>query len=178
EVVLSSNPFVISYDPLTGNELWRYDCMSGEVGPSPAYSDGILFACNDYARLVAIKTGDQPELLWESDEDLSEISSPVANDEIVIMAASFGTVSCFDSKSGQKYWYYDADDGFYSSPILVNGMIYIMDVNGIMHIIKAGSEFELLQNNPLGEKSSTTPAFYNNRIFIRGEENLYCIGNN
>jgi outer membrane protein assembly factor BamB len=176
EVVLSANPYIISYDPATGNEFWRFKCMSGEVGPSPAFADGIVFAVNDYARLAAVKLGDVPELLWETDEDLSEISSPVANEEVVIMAASFGTVSCFDSKTGERYWYYDTDEGFYSSPILANSLIYIMDVSGLMHVIKAEKTLELVSTNPLGEKSTTTPAFYNNRIFIRGEENLYCIG--
>ncbi len=177
EVVLSANPFVISYDPVTGKEIWRFNCMYGEVGPSPAYNGGIVFVCNDYARLAAIKLGEVPELLWESDEDLSEISSPVANEEMVIMAASYGTVSCFDSKTGERLWYYDADDGFYSSPVIANGKIYLMDVSGLMYIIKADKTFEFISKNPLGEKATTTPAFYNNKIFIRGEKNLYCIGN-
>ena len=95
---------------------------------------------------------------------------------MVIMAASFGTASCFDSKTGERLWYYDADDGFYSSPIIANGMIYLMDVKGIMHVIKADKTLEVIGKNPLGEKSSVTPAFYNDKIFIRGENNLYCIG--
>jgi len=177
EVVLSANPFVISYEPATGNEIWRFKCMSGEVGPSLAYSDGIVFACNDYARLAAIKLGKVAELLWESDEDLSEVSSPVANKDMVIMAASFGTVSCFDSKTGKKLWYYEPDDGFYSSPLIANGKIYLMDVSGLMHIIKADKTLELISKNPLGEKASTTPAFYKDKIFIRGEKSLFCIGN-
>ena len=123
-----------------------------------------------------MKLGDVPELLWETDEDLSDISSPVANDEIVLMAASFGTLSCFDSKTGERYWYYDTDEGFYSSPVLANGYIYIMDISGLMHVIKADKKLEVVGTNPLGEKSSTTPAFYNNRIYIRGVNNLYCIG--
>jgi len=162
---------------MTGNELWRFECMSGEVGPSPAYSNGIVFACNDYARLAAIKLGATPELLWETDEDLSEISSPVANEEFVIMSASFGTASCFDANTGERYWFYDADDGFYSSPIIANGMIYQMDVKGLMHVIKADKTLEVIGTNPLGEKSSATPAFYEDRIFIRGEKNLFCIVN-
>ncbi|MCK5103010.1 MAG: PQQ-binding-like beta-propeller repeat protein, partial [Cyclobacteriaceae bacterium] len=176
EVVLSANPFVISYDPATGNELWRFKCMYGEIGPSLAFSNGVVFACNDYASLVAIKHGEIPELLWETDEDLSEISSPVANKDIVIMAASFGTVSCFDSNTGERHWYYDADDGFYSSPIIANGLIYLMDVDGLMHVIKADKTLEIIGKNPLGEKSSTTPAFYEDKLFVRGENHLFCIG--
>lgn len=176
EAVLSANPFVISHDPATGKELWRFKCMSGEIGPSPAYADGVVYVCNDYARLAGIKLGAKPTLLWETDEDLSEISSPVATKDIVVMAASFGTVSCWDAKTGKRLWTYESDQGFYSSPIIANGKIYLMDISGLMHILKADKKLEELGTCELGEKASTTPAFYKNKIIIRGENNLYCIG--
>jgi outer membrane protein assembly factor BamB len=42
EVMLVAEPFVISYNPATGKELWRFNCISGEVGPSLAYADGVV----------------------------------------------------------------------------------------------------------------------------------------
>ena len=41
--------------------------MMGEVAPSLAYTDGIVFAVNEYARLAAIKLEGTPEILWESE---------------------------------------------------------------------------------------------------------------
>jgi len=52
-----------------------------------------------------------------------------------------------------------------------------MDISGLMHIFKADKTLEIVAQNPLGEKSSTTPAFYKDKIFIRGEKHLFCIGN-
>lgn len=176
EIILNSNPFVISYDPRTGQELWRFRCMQGEIAPSPAYADGMVFVVNDYARLAAIKLGDTPELAWEYIDDLSEVPSPLATKDIVIMAASFGTVTCFDSKTGERFWFHDFDEGFYSSPILVGDSIYLMDMLGVMSIFKADKEFQLIGRNELGEQAVTIPAFMHNRIYIRGEKHLYCIG--
>jgi len=176
EVVLSSNPDIVSYDPLTGKELWRFKCMSGEVGPSPAYADGVVYACNDYAKLAAIQLGETPKLLWESEDDLSEVASPVATKDIVVMAASYGTLSCLDSKTGESLWIYEADEGFYSSPMIVGDKIYVMEVSGRMNVLEAGKELKVISQNDLGEKASTIPAFYKNKIYIRGENNLYCIG--
>lgn len=177
EIILNSNPFVISYDPGTGRELWRFKCMQGEIAPSPAYADGMVFVVNDYARLAAIKLGDTPEMVWEYIDDLSEVSSPLASKDLVFMVASYGTVTCFDSKTGERYWLQDFEDGFYSSPILVGDNVYLMDMKGEMFIFKAAKEYRLVSQGHLGERAMTIPAFMHNRIYIRGIKNLYCIGN-
>ncbi len=177
ELILNSNPFVMSHDPRTGEELWRVKCMLGEVAPSPVYADGMVFAVNDYARLVGIKLQETPEVAWEYIDDLSEVASPLATKDFVFMAASFGTISCFNSKTGERYWFHDFDDGFYSSPILVGDKIYCMDMSGVLYIFKAQKEFELISRNELGEWAMTIPAFMHNRIYIRGVKHLFCIGN-
>ena len=177
ELILNANPHVTAYDPASGKELWRVDCLYGEVAPSPAYSDGMVFAVNEFAVLAGIKLAEEPVVAWEYDEELSEVSSPVANTDILILATSSGVVSCFEPKSGALFWTQEFDNGFYSSPVIAAGRVYLMDREGVMHIFKADSQYELLGTCPLGEPATTTPAFMPGRIYIRGEEHLFCIGN-
>jgi outer membrane protein assembly factor BamB len=176
QLILNATPYVIGYDPLTGRELWRLNCMSGEVAPSPAYADGIVYVVNDNATLTAIRLGDKPAVAWEYEDDLADVPSPLAGKEFLFMASSYGSVACFNAKTGKKYWLHDFDRGFYSSPVLVEDNVYLMDMNGNMHIFKAAKQFELIATNPLGEKSVTTPAFSNQRIYIRGEKHLFRVG--
>jgi outer membrane protein assembly factor BamB len=175
ELVLNSNPFVMSHDPRTGQELWRVRCMLGEIAPSPAYADGMVFAVNDYARLAGIKLGESAELVWEYIDDLSEVSSPLASKDFVFMAASYGTVTCFETKTGERLWLEEFEEGFYSSPILVGDLVYLMDISGVMHVFKADKEYQLISRNELGENAMSIPAFMHGRIYIRGTKNLYCI---
>ncbi len=176
EVILNSSPAVVSYDPATGRELYRVDCMSGEVAPSLAYADGMVFAVNANAKLAAIPLDGTPKVLWESKEDLSEVSSPLATRDFVFVAASYGTISCFDSKTGERYWYEDLPQGFYSSPILAGNNIYLMDRDGLMYIFKPGKKFDLVNTCELGENAVAVPAFMPGRIYIRGFKHLYGIG--
>ena len=176
ELILNSNPFVMSHDPQTGQELWRVRCMQGEIAPSPAYADNMVYAVNDYARLAAMTIGEIPEVAWEYIDDLSEVSSPLATKDLVIMAASYGTVTCLESKTGERLWTHEFSEEFYSSPILVGDSIYIIDMSGITYVFKAEREFRLISQNVLGESAMTVPAFMPNRIYIRGEKNLFCIG--
>ncbi|MFC1492568.1 PQQ-binding-like beta-propeller repeat protein [candidate division KSB1 bacterium] len=176
EVILNSAPGVISYAPETGQELWRVDCMMGEVAPSLAYTEGTVFAVNEYAILAAIKLEGTPEIIWDSVDDLSEVSSPLATQDFLFVAAAYGTVSCFDSKTGERYWYQDFTEEFYSSPVLVGENVYLMSSKGVMYIFKADKEFSLINKCELGEDAMTIPVFMHGRIYIRGLRNLYCIG--
>lgn len=176
EIILTSDPFISSYNAKTGKLLWKVDCMWGEVGPSAAYSDGVVFAINEYAQLVAIEIGAQPKILWKDDEYLSDVPSPVATKKLLFIPTSYGVVVCYDTKTGTKKWETEFDEGFYSSPILCEGKIYLLDRKGVMHIFKASDNYTLIAESELGEESDCTPAFANGNIYIRGKKNLYCIG--
>lgn len=176
EVILVADPYVASYNPYTGKENWKIDCIFGEVGPSAAYADGVVFATNEYANLSAIKLGETPEILWQSDEYMSDVPSPIATKDYLFLITSYGAVACYGSKDGKKLWEHEFSTGFYGSPVLVNNSIYLIDMKGNTHIFSASNKFNLIATNPLGENSTCTPAFADGRIYIRGKENLYCIG--
>ena len=176
QLILSSNPIVAGYDLDSGEELWSVDCMYGEVGPSPAYGSGLIFAANEYAKLVAIDPADGYKVKWEDDEYLPEVSSPVVSNDLLFIATSYGTLVCYDAVKGVKYWEQEYNDGFYSSPMVVDGKLYALDMGGVMHIIKVDKKFQLIAEPTLAEEMVTTPAFSNGRIYLRGKKYLYCIG--
>ncbi len=176
EIILTADPYVAGYNPFTGKENWRIDCIFGEVGASVAYADGIVFAQNEYARLVAIKLGEKPEILWEDTEYLSDVPSPVATKNYLFQVTSYGAVACYEAKTGKKLWEKDFGGGFYSSPMMVEGKIYLIDKKGVTHIFSASGTYSAIGESPLGETVVATPAFADGQILIRGDKNLYCIG--
>jgi outer membrane protein assembly factor BamB len=175
QLLLTADPIVAGYDINTGKELWSVECMMGEVGPSVAYSDGIVFAANEYARMVAIDIKTK-EILWEQDMYLPEASSPLAHSGLVIVATSYGVLACYDAKTGDQYWEHDVGTTLYSSPVTAEGKLFMMDNEGVMRVYEFSKEMKLLKENKLGEKAGTTPAFSNGRLYIRGENHLFCIG--
>jgi outer membrane protein assembly factor BamB len=178
QMVLSADPIVAGYDLSDGKELWSVECMMGEVGPSPAFSGGLVYAANEYARLVAIKPGTNAAIIWENDEYLPEVASPVASDGFVFIATTYGVLACYDALTGEKYWEQETGQGFYSSPVIADNRLYALDIDGIMHIYKVSRTAELVGKPALGEPVTATPAFADGRIYIRGEKFLYCIGQN
>ena len=176
QIVTTSDPFVMGHDLQTGAEIWRVEAMMGEVGPSVAYEDGLVFASNEYARLVAVEPKPGAEYTWEDDEYLSEAASPVAYDGLLYLATSYGVLVCYDTKTGEKQWEKEFDEGFYSSPMIADGKLYIVDLSGITHIIKAGREGTVIGESSLGEGGYALPVFADGVVYLRGLEHLYCIG--
>ena len=177
ELIVADSTAAAGYDPSTGMELWREACLSGEVAPSPAYAAGMVFVGNQYATGAGIRIASgQPELVWKWEENLPDTASPLATSNYVFFATSGGTLTCLDAQKGTVVWAQDLGTGFYASPILVGNAVYALDREGVMHIVAAAPEYKLLGQCALGEKADATPAFVDGRIYIRGAEHLFCIG--
>ncbi|MCF8363258.1 MAG: PQQ-binding-like beta-propeller repeat protein [Prolixibacteraceae bacterium] len=175
QVVTSTTPKVAGHSVKTGEELWAVECMMGEVGPSPAYANGLVIAGNEYAILAAIDPT-KGETVWESYDYLPEVASPVVADGLLFIATTYGVFACYDVHTGNKYWEMEFDEGFYASPVIGDGKLYAPDMQGVVHVIAIDREGKKLAANEMGERIVTTPALLDNRIYIRSDNKLYCIG--
>lgn len=178
QLILNDEENVTAYDPASGKQLWTIKCLGGEVAPSPAFNGkDILFVANEYAQATALKlNGGTPEIMWQYDEYLPEIASPVAAEHLFFIATSAGDIVCLDAATGEVKWEQEFSDGFSSSPILVGDRVYAIDLEGIVSIFEVAEEYTEIATIEMGEAVYATPAYVNNRIYIRGEEYLYCIG--
>ncbi len=176
QIVTTSDPYVSGHDLETGAELWKIEAMMGEVGASVAYGNGLVFATNEYARLVAVEPKAETEFTWEDDEYLAEASSPVVYNGLLYTATSYGVLVCYDALTGEKKFEKEFNNGFYSSPIVADGKLYIIDMDGVTHILVADATGTVIAEPELGEDGFAVPAMADGLIYIRGKENLYCIG--
>lgn len=202
QVVTCSDPWVIAYNPADGTELWRANCISGESGPSPVFSSGMVFVGNTYCQLSAIRAdgvGDvtkTPHIVWTGDQALPEVCSPLATGEYVFLLEA-GTLTCYDAKDGTVLWEeYEAFDyaSFWSSPSLVGNRVYLFgelqkedevdeEENPVIYckswVLEYGREegsCKVVGEGRLEEGCVTSPAFQDGRIYIRGKKHLFCIG--
>ena len=182
QVVACGEPWVVAYDPANnGAELWRAKCLGGEMAPSPIYANGLVFAIEPYTKLVAIRPdgrGDvtKTHIAWSIEDGTPDICSPVSNGELIYLLTSEGLLICYKVTDGTKLWEKDLEKNFYASPSLVGDSLYLLSEKGTMFIVEAGPEYKELARCELGEECRASPAFADGRIYIRGQENLYCIG--
>lgn len=181
QVITCGDPWVVAYNPADGAELWRVNCLSGDIAPSAIYANGLVFVIEPYSKLVAIKPdgkGDVTEthIAWISEEGGPDICSPVSNDKSIFLLATEGLLECYKVSDGKRLWEKDLEEYFLASPSLVGKNLYLLSEKGVMFIAEAESEYKELAKCELDEKCHASPAFADGRIYIRGLENLYCIG--
>lgn len=176
ELILAADPNVVSYDPSNGKELWSVECLKGgEVAPSPVFANGVFYVACDYVCVAAIDAKSH-EVLWKGEDLIPGVSTPMVTKGLLFGGLADGSMFCLDATSGEEKWFEDTDDGFYASPLLINGNVYLMDRMGKMHIFEAASEFKSIGSPSLGEQAVCTPAVSGNSLFIRGVQHLYRIG--
>jgi outer membrane protein assembly factor BamB len=180
EIITCGSPWVIAYEPVSGKELWRAKCLGGDIAPSPVYGNGLVFVTNTYEILAAIRPGGEGDvtethIVWTAEDGLPDICSPLTNGELVFLLETYGLLTCYDAKDGTKVWEHDLDEAFTASPSLAGDNLYFMTDDGITIILEASREFREIGRSKLGENTEACPAFLDGRIYVRGEENLYCI---
>ena len=174
QLILVGNPGVTSYNPNTGEQNWRVECMSGEPAASAAFANGIVYVATEYASMTAINATDGT-VLWSNNEFLPEIASPVATRDFVFIATTYGVVASFNAQTGEIIKYMELNTDFNSSPIIVEGKIYLSCTEGKMFVFSATGEFNLLNSFDTGEHIFATPAFTDKKIVIRSEKSIYCV---
>ncbi len=184
QLITAGDPWVAAYSPVDGREIWRVECLKrAEVGPTPVYSDGMVYAGNENATFAGIRvdgTGDVTEthLQWEGEGELPDTCSPLVVGDVVLALASYGTLTCYDKKEGgDPLWEEDLGADFTSSPSLAGDKVILFSKEGTALIAQATrDEYKLISEAELGEDCVTSPAFQEGRIYIRGSKHLFCIG--
>jgi outer membrane protein assembly factor BamB len=183
-VITGGDPWVIAYSAKSGDEIWRADCLApAEVAATPVYSDGVVFAANEYAALSAIAADGRGDVTathvrWTADAGLPDICSPLVAGDCLLLLTSSGMLTCYDKqRGGPPAWEQDLRAEFAASPGLAVGRVYVFNRHGQASIIEPMRDnCRIIAQCELGEEAPSSPAFQDGRIYIRGSQHLFCIG--
>ena len=89
-----------------------------------------------------------------------------------------GGVVCVDPATGKTIWadaFPRSSSSFYASPVIANGILYAAREDGVVFAARVEDQFELLSENPMGERVVASPVPANNGLLIRGDKHLFYI---
>jgi len=188
EIVITGGDCVTGHDPATGKELWRGNGLNPQnngayrIVASPLVRDGLIYAPTRVRPLIAFRAGGRGDIteshkVWSTNNG-PDVPTPVTDGKLFFIVRDNGTLYCLDAKTGAEIWGGQRiRPGIYSSsPVLADGKIYATNEDGVTSVYKAGSEFEILSENELGEYTLSSPAISEGQIFIRTDGHLYAIG--
>lgn len=175
----------VSFDPKSGEEIWRVDGPATVTGNTPAFADPYVIVSGGYPEksTMCIKAdgkGDVTDthIVWETQRNTAYVPSPIIDGENVVVLTGDGIGTSFNIESGKKNWQKRIGGNFSASPIQVGDLFYITNEGGKITIFKGGESYEAISENSLDSSGGmATPAVSDNQLFIRTTSHLYCISN-
>ena len=185
QVITSATNKVRSYDSETGEIIWECTGMTRNVIPNPVYADGIVYLMSGF-RGTALKAIDLKKangdltgsaaILWEYNQDTPYTPSPLLMDgKLYFLKNNNGILTCLDAKDGKVIYSNQKLNGItniFSSPTGNKDKIYIA-ATGVVDVVKAGSNFELLSQNTLDDTFESSPIITGKDLILRGYKYLY-----
>jgi outer membrane protein assembly factor BamB len=139
--------------------------------------DGFDFA-NGLLAVRPAKGGGAAEVAWQHTRGVPECPSPLYYDGRVYMVKNGGIVTCLDARTGELRYQsrIDSRGPCYASPVAGDGKIYTASAHGVITVLAAGDELDILAHNDLGERIMATPALADGVVYVRTESALYAFG--
>lgn len=104
------------------------------------------------------------------------IAHPTITDGLMFIVDFSGLVRCIDAHNGQHFWSYDEfSSTWISSPLVINGRVYVCDEDGDVAVFRASRIRRKLAEFNMGNAMYTTPAFANGVLFISNKSELFAI---
>ncbi|MGH7173939.1 MAG: PQQ-binding-like beta-propeller repeat protein [Gemmataceae bacterium] len=190
QLVLSGSRCVTGYDADTGKLLWIIDGPTEQYVASLVYLDDVLFLTTGFPEYHLMGISPEGEgnitrskyIRWHIPHKVnrrdgaSYVPSPIAANGHFYVCSDTGFLSCLETRTGKRLWKQKLARHVSASPVLADGHLYFLDDDGTTHILKANAEFTVLRENKLDDECYASPALSRGQLFIRGLQNLYCIG--
>ena len=187
ELVVATMGKVLGFEPQRGEQLWSCatDIKWYMVPSIVKHKDVVYCIGGRTGGALAIRTGGQGDVtptrrLWTLPKG-SNVSSPIYhNGHLYWLHENLGIVYCVDAATGKVVFEERLEKAgqFYPSPVLAGDKLYCLSRHGAVFVIAAKPQFELLARNSLADRSSfdASPAIDNDRLLVRSDRFLYCVG--
>lgn len=189
-LVVAGFHWTAAYDPRSGEELWRIPGLLGNVIATPLATDELAIVSVGYpdkrtyaVRLAARGQLGEDDKVWRHDKGTAYVASNLLLDGLVYLIDDRGTLTCLDADTGELVY----EGGrvpmatrFTASPVGwsdgTGARILLSGQDGDMFVIQAGPEHRVLSVNSLGEELIASPAIAGDRLYVRGMQHLFAIG--
>jgi outer membrane protein assembly factor BamB len=134
--------------------------------------------------LLAFRAGGRGDLTgtslrWRYARSVPQLPTTLVYRGVVYMINDGGILTTLDADTGHvrnQARLRGAIDHYYASPVAGDGKVYFVSQSGVVTVLDAARDQQILSTAELGDEVYATPAIAGGRIFIRTRGALYCFG--
>lgn len=195
ELITNGANYIRAYDPMTGRELWRMSNQDSQVIiPTPVVRGDLVVVTGSYPTgakpVYVVRPGGEGDIsltegettnehvVWMAERGSPYTPTPLVYRGIVYTSVDNGILNAYDLESGDRLYRVRiaVGAGFSASPIASDGKIYFTSEDGVVYVVKAGADYELLAENDMGEVLMATPAISHGMLIVRGRDHVFGVG--
>jgi outer membrane protein assembly factor BamB len=177
-VGLQSRGAFTALDPLTGEELWRFDASCSSISSSVADTNRklVLLPADGVTALQLDEVREKPAECWRSNKLRLATVSPVLDDDRVYTIKSPSILVCADATTGEVQWQMRLTGQTWSTPVVAGGHLYAINRDGLAQVVKLGrDEGTLVSTCEFKETIDATAAVSNGAYYVRSDKHLWKI---
>ncbi|MCO6457214.1 MAG: PQQ-binding-like beta-propeller repeat protein [Pirellulaceae bacterium] len=181
----------------TGEKIWGFRMSKRGLNATPVVDGNLVYMSHGEDNIDTLKfgrvqcidgtgTGDVTEThgVWRVDDVKAGYTGLLVKDGILYVVADTGRLYAYDSKTGQQLWTHSLGTVGKGSPVWADGKLYVMEVNGKIHILRPSREgceslsvVELLATDGTGyDEIYASPAIANGKIYLVTRDRTLCLG--
>ncbi len=190
-----------AFVPETGKLLWTFQCNPEEsvwklgghgtrnnliatpviydnkvfiaVGQDPEHGEGPghLYAIDGTKRGDITKTG----AVWHNEEVLRSMTTVAIHEGVLYTCDLTGFFRAIDVATGKTLWKHDLLAAVWSSPMVVDGKVFMGDEDGDLVVFAAGRQKKVLFETNMDSSVYTTPVAAGGVLYITSREKLFAI---
>ena len=189
----------VGHDLENGSELWRVAGLNGPsefnkanydntfrmvaspgVAPGtivlPTCKRGPVLAFKVNEALAGTISSPNAAFRWTF-EKTPDVPCPLIAGGLVHLCMADGRLACLDLETGAQQYFERAHGAQHrSSPLLVDGNMYLAAKDGAVTVVKHDKKFEIVAENTMnGEGVTASPIVANGTLYIRSASALYAI---
>ena len=181
----------------TGKKVWEFKMSQRGLNTTLVVHGKYIYISHgednidntEFGRVQCIDgslTGDITETgsVWRVDGIKAGYTACLYHDGILYVTSDTGKIYAFDGQDGTVLWDYSIGTVGKGSPVWADGKIYVMEVNGKIHVLKPSREgceeinlVKLDARDGIGDDEIYgSPAIANGRIYFVTRDRTICIG--
>ncbi len=158
------------------DDFWDFDEFS------PLFSTEPRRGMSGRNVLVSIAAGGRGDITethvrWETRKALPYVASPLLYQNRLYYVKKGGYISCVNPDSGEPYFEPEklgVSGEYYASPIGVDGKVLVASQGGVITLLRASDEYEVIKKIEMNEPIVSSPAIAGKTLYVRTENNLWA----